>query len=132
DRAVGEHARIHEVNRRDERVAGPQADAAVAARGAGGVIIATFAMIAVVVVHHVPVIDDKTRGVFGPDIDGAAGERFAFPGDERGAVGAMGDTVVFPGEIVKALADEPAIGFEILLLIALFVAGGDAESFSFA
>ena len=55
---ISQHPRIDEVRRRIELVVGPEAVAANAARRAGGVIVHAFAQIHVIVVDHVPIVED--------------------------------------------------------------------------
>ena len=55
----------------------------------------------------------------------------ALPGLQRLAVGAVGDTVVFPGGIIEALAHAAAEGFELFLRIGPFATDGPSEGLRF-
>ena len=62
DRPVRQHARIDEVRRRVELIIHPDAAAATAASCARRVIVHSFARVGVIVVDHVPVVDDELSG----------------------------------------------------------------------
>jgi hypothetical protein len=68
----------------------------------------------VVVVDHVPVVHDEPPGALDPDVDAARDEGLRGPGLEAGPVGAVGDAVVLPGEVVVPLAHEPAVDLEVV------------------
>src|ERR1019366_8437739 len=120
-------AGIAEIGRRIELAVGPDSGAAIAAGLAGGIEIAALAVLLVVIVHHVPVVDDEFGDALGPDIDGAGSKRLLRPGFELLAIHAVGDAVVLPGEIVAALADEAAVGLVVFDAGELAVAGGGQE-----
>ena len=112
-RAVGEHPRGAEVLGHHQPPVAPQPAAAAAPAGPGRVEVGPLAVVAVVVVGHVPVVDHQPARALEPDVDGAAGERLARPGLETLAVDAVGHPVVLPGEVVVALAHEAAVGPEV-------------------
>ena len=62
DRPVRQHARIDEVRRHVELIVRPNTTATTAASSAGRVIVHPFALVGVIVVDHVPVVDDQLRG----------------------------------------------------------------------
>ena len=132
NRTICQHSGIDEIPRNEELPVGPDAAAAAAARRTGGISVDTLAGIGVVVVDHVPVVDDQLRGAFGPDVDRAAGERFAFPGDEGFAVRPVRDAIVLPGEIVEALAHETAVSAEVFFRVLALRAGGHGKGFCLA
>ena len=104
-----EHARGAEVLRDGERPVDHEAAAAAAARPAGGVEVATLAVVAVVVVDEVPVVEDQPPRALAPGVDRAARERLLLERLEGLAVDPEGHPVVLPGEVVVALPHEAAV-----------------------
>src|ERR1039458_588135 len=70
DGAYGVDARIAEIGGRNELAVDPDTGAPIAAGLAGGIEIAALAVILVVIVHHVPVVDDEFGDALDPHIDG--------------------------------------------------------------
>src|ERR1035441_1062135 len=125
--AYGVDPRIAKIGGGIEFAVGPDTGAAIAAGFAGGIEIAALAVLLVVIVHHVPVVDDEFGDALDPDIDRAGSERLLRPGFELLAIHAVGDAIVLPGEIVPALADEAPIGLIVFHAGDLAVAGGEQE-----
>src|SRR5262249_44493143 len=109
---------------------GPEPVPATAARGAGGICVETFALIGVIVVDHVPVVDNQSVGALGPDVDRAAGEWLAFPRDQCLAVSAMRAPIVLPGEVVEPLAHETAVRAKVFLRVFALLSGSNREAFA--
>src|ERR1017187_3200392 len=127
DGAYGVDAGIAKIGGGIKLAVHPDTGAAVAAGFAGSIEISALAVLLVIIVHHVPIIDDQFGGVFAPDIHGAGSKRLLGPGFEFLAIHAVGDAVVLPGEIVAALADEAAVGLVVFDAGELAVAGGEQE-----
>src|ERR1039458_2062209 len=120
-------ARIAEISGGIELALGPDSGAAIAAGLAGGIEIAALAVLLVIIVHHIPIIDDQLGGVFAPDVDGAGSKRLLRPGFKLLAIHAVGDAIVLPGEIVTALAYEAAVRLVVFDAGDLAVADGEQE-----
>ena len=69
DGAIRQHARAPEVARDAELAVAPDRAAPAAAGGARGVEVGAFAVVAVVVVRHVPVVDDQAARALHPDVE---------------------------------------------------------------
>ena len=128
DRPVRQHARGHEVARYGRLVVRPDRGATAAARRLHRIEVGAVAVVAVVVVGHVPLVDDEAVGALDPDVDAAGGEGLFLPDLQVGAVHAVGDAVVLPGEVVVALAHEAAVSLVGVARRRLPGAGLDAEA----
>lgn len=84
-------------------------------------------MVAMIIIHHVPIVDDQPPDALAPDVDGATGQRFLRPGFQSGAIHAVGNTIIFPGEIVTSFLDKPGIDLEIFPLRELALADSEME-----
>src|SRR5207244_10817918 len=62
-----------------------------------------------VIVGHVPVVDDEAARALQPDVDRTRSERLFLPCLERGAVHAVRHAIVLPREVIEPLADETAV-----------------------
>src|SRR6185295_19933077 len=89
----------------------------------------TFTVIRVIVIDHIPIVDHELRRAFGPDIDGAACQRFAFPRDQRLAVSAMRNEIVLPRKVVETLTHKAAIGTKVFARIFALWSRDDSKSF---
>src|ERR1035438_8491493 len=87
---------IPEISGRKELAVHPDTRAAIAAGLAGRIKIAALAVILVVIVHHVPVVDDEFGHALDPDIDGAGSQRLRRPGFESLSVHAVRYAIVLP------------------------------------
>src|ERR1039457_5116601 len=125
--AYGVDPRIAKIGGGIEFAVGPDTGAAIAAGFAGGIEIAALAVLLVVIVHHVPVVDDEFGDALDPVIDGAGSKRLLRPGFEFLAIHAVGDAVVLPGEIVAPFADEAAIGLVVFDTGELAIADSEQE-----
>src|SRR6185437_4259727 len=114
DRTIGEHPRIHKVRGRIQMATAPNAIATATARASSGVKIPALTVIAMIIVNHVPVVDNQAMDSLDPHIHGTAGQWLLRPGFESLAVHAMRDVVVLPREVIFALAYKAAIGLEFL------------------
>src|SRR5205823_13256426 len=127
DRTGGQHVRLAEVFRRHQFSLAPQAAAAAPAAFSGRIEVAAFAVVVVIVVDHVPVVDDQAPRSFEPDVDRAGGQRLLLPRLQRLAIHPMGYAVVLPREIVEALAHEAAVDAKVLLPVLARLAGAQFE-----
>src|SRR5262249_30195297 len=72
-RSAGQDAGLAKIGGGIQAIIRPDTVTTAAARATGRVEIAAFAMVAVIVVHQVPIVNDEPRHTLDPNIDSAAG-----------------------------------------------------------